>query len=202
MAEPIEPYEFDFYPYSLPPDFLQAIGLVTAAAGQTESQIEELIAGCLGIDFEYGMAVTLHMAMPQRFNAARAVAEIRLDDLDALDQLDKLLDRAEKAFEDRNSVVHHRWAFEPATGSVFLVKQSARRRVESEVAEMTVAEINKIAREMYDVGMDLYAFSKKHSLLAAFPPVSRPRHHKSRAARKARREALLRSKINRPGNPR
>jgi len=203
MAGPIEPFELDFNPFSLPLTFLRAIGLVTAATGQTENEVEQLIAGCLGVDFEYGMAVTLHMAMPQRFNAARAAAEIKLDDLDALDELDELLDRVEKAFEGRNSVVHHQWAFEPATGRVFLVKQSARRRVESDVVEMTVTEINKIASEMYDAGTALHAFAKKHGLLPAFPPGPRPRHHKSRAARKIRRAALLKGgKVNRNGNTR
>jgi len=115
MAGPNQPFEFDFNPYSLPPNLLRAIGLVSAAAGQTENIIEELIAGCLGIDSEYGSAVMLHMAMPQRFSALKAAAEIRIDDLDALDELDALLERAEKAFERRNSVVHHQWCIEPKT---------------------------------------------------------------------------------------
>lgn len=193
MAEPLSPFQLDFDPRSLPPDFLKAIGLVTVATGQTENQIEELITGCLGVDFEYGMAVTLHMAMPQRFSAVRAAAEIRLDDLDALDTLDDLVDRAEKAFEARNSIVHHQFGFERRTGRVFLVKESARKRVESDVVEITLDQINATAKEMYDVGIDLYNFAKKHSLLATFPPGPRPRQHKSRAARKKRREALLRA---------
>jgi len=94
MAGPLEPYDFDFNPYSLPADFVRAIGLVTAATGQTENTIEQLIAGLLGVpDFQYGMVVTLHMSMPQRFNVIRSAAEIRLDDLDQLDALDDLLAR-------------------------------------------------------------------------------------------------------------
>ena len=193
MAGPSSPFELDFNPYSLPPTFLKAIGLVTAATAQTENEVEQLIAGCLGIDFEYGMAVTLHMTMPQRFSAARSAAEIRLDDLDALDELDGLLDRVEKAFESRNSVVHHQWSIEHKTGRVFLVKESARKRVESDVIEMTLEEIEKTAREVYDAGMALYAFSKKHGLLSAFPSGPRPRQHKSRAARKKRRALRAKS---------
>jgi len=202
MADPQEPYAFDFNAYSLPPAFLQAIGLVTAATAQTENEIEQLIAGCLGVDFEYGMAVTLHMSMPQRFNAAKAAAEIRLDDLDALDEMDELLDRAEKAFEHRNSIAHNQIAFETATNRVFLVKHSARGRIEQDIRELTVPAISKIAKEMYEVGLAIYAFAKKHGLLAPFPPGPRPRDHKSRAARKMRRKALLNSdKINRKAKP-
>jgi hypothetical protein len=202
MADLQEPYDFDYDPYSLPPAFLRAIGLVTAAAAQTENFVEELIAGCLGIDFEYGMAVTLHMSMPQRFNAARAAAEIKLDDLDALDELDDLLDRTEKAFEGRNTVVHNELAVEHATGRVFLVKQTARGRVESDVREITSTEIEATAKELYDVGLVLFTFAKNHGLLASLPPGPRPRHHKSRAARKMRRKALLNADaINRKTKP-
>jgi len=190
MAEPQSPFDLDFNPYSLPPEMLQAIGLVTTAAAQTENTIEGLIAGCLGIDFEYGMAVTLHMAMPQRFSVIRAAAEIRLDDLDALDELDELIDRVEKAFERRNSIVHHQCCIEPKTGLMFVVKQSARKRIESDVIETTTEMVGEIALELYNVGMDVFAFSKKYSLLPSFPSGPRPRDHKSRAARKKRREAI------------
>jgi hypothetical protein len=199
MVGPAEPFNLDFNPYTLPPALLHSIGLVTAATGQTEDQIENLIAGCLGVDFEYGMAVTLHMTMPQRFSAARAAAEIKLDDLDALDQLDDLLDRAEKIFDMRNSVVHNQWAFESTTGRVFLVKESARRRVEADVTEMTIDGVREIAREMYNVGIALFEFTTKHGLVATFPTQPRPRSHKSRAARKKRREALQNAGTVNPG---
>jgi hypothetical protein len=190
MADPTEPFEFDFSPYSLPTDLVGAIGLVTTAAAQTENCVEELLAGCLGVEFEYGLAVTLHMSMPQRFSVIRSAAEIRLDDLDSLDALDDLLDRAEKAFERRNSVVHHQWCIEPKTGRIYTVKQSARRRLESDVVEMSAAQVAQIAREIYLVGMDVFNFARLHGLLPAFPSTVRPRTHKSRSARKKRREAL------------
>jgi hypothetical protein len=191
MVRPMEPFQLDFNPYSLPREILTAIGLVIAAAGQTEDTVDQLIAGCLGVDFEYGMSITLHMTMPQRFSAARSAAEIRLDDLDALDELDELLDRAEKAFDQRNSVVHHQWCFEASTSRVFIVKESARKRIESDVIEMNAGEVEDIASEIYDVGIQLFLFARKHRLIPTLPANPRPRHHKSRAARKKRREAML-----------
>lgn len=194
MAGPNSPFELDFSPYSLPPALLNAIGLVSTAAAQTENMVEELIAGCLGVDFEYGMAVTTHMAMPQRYSAVRAVAEIRLDDLDALDALDDLIDRVDKAFEHRNSVVHHQWCIEPKTGRLYIVKETARVRVETDVIEMKVNQVEEIALEIYKVGIDVFSFTKTHGLFPPRPPSSRLRDHKSRAARKKRREALLKSR--------
>jgi hypothetical protein len=193
MAGPNPPFELDFSPYSLPREMLEAIGLVTSAAAQTENMIEELIAGCLSVDTEYGMGVTTHMSMPQRFSTVRAVAEIRIDDLDALDELDELIDRTDKAFERRNVVVHNQWCIEPKTARVYIVKQSARVRVTTDVIEMTVKDVNAIALEVYAAGMELFAFTKRHGLVPAIPPSSRPRHHKSRAERKKRREVLLRA---------
>ncbi|MGJ0395213.1 MAG: hypothetical protein ACR65U_03145 [Methylocystis sp.] len=95
MREPINVY--DFAPHNLPQELLAAIGLMTASAAQTESIVESAIHGCLGIDFEYGMSVTTHMAMPQKFSALRSSAEIRIDDLDALDELDDIISDLEKA---------------------------------------------------------------------------------------------------------
>lgn len=194
MIQPQQPFKFDFNPYSLPPGVVQAIGLVSAISAQTENVLEQIGAGCLGIDFEYGMAVTSHMSMPQRFSLIRSAAEIRIDDLDALDELDDLLDRAEKAFEARNGIVHHEWCVEPATRHVFRLEKTARKRVESDVVHVTDAEIQKVALELYEVGMVIYEFATRLNLLPAIPPHPRPRYHKSRAQRKKRREALLRSK--------
>src|SRR5262245_39382817 len=73
--------EYDFDPQNLSHDLLAAIGLMTACAAQTEFCVEVGIAGCLGVDAEYGQAVTAHMAMPLRFSVLKSAAEIRIDDL-------------------------------------------------------------------------------------------------------------------------
>ena len=101
---------YDFDPRNLPQDLLAAMGLMTTCAAYTESCVDEAIAGCLGVDYEYGQAVTTHMTIPLRFNVLKSAAEIRIDDLDALDELDVLLDRLDEAFNKRNAVVHHIWA--------------------------------------------------------------------------------------------
>jgi hypothetical protein len=59
---------YDFDPRNLPQDLLAAIGLMTTSAAHTESCVDEAIAGCLGVDYEYGQAVTTHMTMPLRFS--------------------------------------------------------------------------------------------------------------------------------------
>jgi hypothetical protein len=185
--------EYDFDPRNLPQDMLAAIGLMTACAAQTESCVEAGIAGCLGIDFEYGKAITTHMASPLRDSALRATAEIRIDDLDALDELDRLLDRVSEAFAKRNAVVHNCWCRDPENGSVFTVKETARTRVQSDLIPMTVNQIKGDALFVYQAGMDLYVFLMAYKLLPPFPPYGRLRGHKSKAARKIIREGKLKA---------
>ena len=99
---------------------------MTACAAQTESIVEMAIAGCLRVDSEYGRAVTTHTTMPLRFSVLRSTAEIHIDDLDALDHLDVLLETIEAAFIKRNAVVHHSWCRDPLTDAVFTVEETAR----------------------------------------------------------------------------
>jgi hypothetical protein len=187
--------EYDWDPRNLPQKLLAAIGLATASAAQTENLVEMTIAGCLGVDTEYGKAVTTHMAMPLRFSALRASAEIRIEDLDALDQLDNLLEVIEEAFEKRNGIVHHSWCCDPDTGEVFTVKETARTSVRSDLIPMSVNGVKADALFIYDAGMRLMSFMRDHGLLPKLPPL-RSRAHKSKAARKKRREAKLRTSFS------
>ena len=101
------PKEYDFDPYNLPSDLLHAIGLLIASSGQTEDIFESAVAGCLGLDVEYGLAVTTHISMPLRVSVLKSAAEIRIDDLDALDELDEIIEVIEDAFSKRNAVAHN-----------------------------------------------------------------------------------------------
>jgi hypothetical protein len=143
MADLMKVYDFD--PRNLPQDFLAAIGLMTACAAQTENIVEMAIHCFLDVDVEYGQAVTTHMAMPLRFSALRASAEIRIDDLDALDELDDITDKIEEAFNKRNAIVHHGWCRDPDTGEVFTVKSTARTTVRTDLVPMTVQNIKRDA---------------------------------------------------------
>jgi hypothetical protein len=129
-----------------------------------------------------------------RDNVLRAAAEIKIDNLDNLDKLDRLLDEVNTAFSKRNSYVHHSWCRDPDTGECFTVKTSARGRVEKDLIPMTVNQVKSDAAFIYKAGMDLMTFLGDRNLLPRFPAVARPRGHKSRAARKKRREELLRGK--------
>jgi hypothetical protein len=192
MREPTDVYDFE--PQNLPQELLAAVGLMTASAAQTESIVEAAIQGCLGVDFEYGMAVTTHMAMPQKFSALKSSAEIRIDDLDTLDELDDIIAELEKAFDLRNSVVHHTWCRDQKTDEIFIVKTSARKSVKMDLVPLTIDDVKRDALIVYTVGMKLMTFLIRNNLLPPIPETPRPRDHKSASARKKRREDMLRGK--------
>jgi hypothetical protein len=183
---PVDPaIVYDYDPRDLPAEYLQAIGLVTAAAAQTEHIEQMFIAACLGIDGEYGAAVTTHMTAPLRDNVARAAAELRINDVDALDLLDNLLDEVQAAAGKRNDVVHHGWCRDPNSGAVFTQKNTARGSVRVDLIPMSIDQIKGDATFVYEAGMKLLNFMTRYKLWPDVAPL-RPRGHKTKAARKAR----------------
>jgi len=181
---------YDFDPFNLPPKLLQAIGLVVQAAAQTENLLTWGIGGCLGLDPEYTIAVTAHMSVPLKVSVLLAAAEIKIDDLDALDELDDIVDAAEKAIGSRNDAAHDNFCVHPETGQAHRVKQRARRRVEAELKPVVIDDIIKDARVIHDAGLELMSFLMKHSLVPPALSGFRPRGHKTKAARKARRTKM------------
>ena len=181
------PVIYDFSPSNLPPDLLQAIGLTIACAAQTEDILNAAIGGCLGIDAEYNMAVTTHMSVPLKFSVLYSAAEIRIDDLDALDELDEILDAVDKALRARNTVAHNLFAVHPVTGKAHRIHHDARISVQVELTPVDITAIVGEAQTILEAGLNLGTFLQMHGLYPALP-AGRPRAHKSRAARKARRK--------------
>ena len=142
--------------------------------------------GCLGVDAEYGAAVTTHMSAPLRFSVLKSVAEIRIDDLDILDELDEQLVELETAFNKRNDLVHNQWARNPDTGDVFTVKEKARTRYEMDLIPMSIDGVKSDALFIYQTGMNFMTFLMTNGLLPPVPS-GHPRSHKSKAVRKKRR---------------
>ncbi len=177
----------EFNPYKIPREYLAAIGLVAACSAQTETVLKMLLGACIGVDMEYGSAVSCHMTAPLRDSVIRAAAEIRLDSTEALDELDALLDAVKSALDKRNDIVHHSLYRDVNTGEIFRVKETARGSVKVDVIPVTVDQIELDAKAIYDGGLAIMQFMMKHGLEPR-PMPTRPRGHKLRAARKAARK--------------
>ncbi len=186
---------YDFEPRNLPKEILESIGLIVANAAQTENITKQAIAGCLGIDMEYGGALTTHMTAPLRFDVLKAVAEIKLDEVDDLDELDALLENCKAGFAERNRIAHCSWCRDPSDNLTFIIEESAR---ETYAMKMTAIDAGKLKQEadyIYWAGLDLYEFLSRNDLLPDYPPSDRQRDHKSKATRKkSRAERIKRQK--------
>jgi len=191
MSNEFQPFlEYDFNPNSLPSAFLKAIGEVTANAAQTEHIVEMAIAGTVGADMEYGGALTTHMSAPLRDDVLRSIAQIRINDLDWLDELDELLDSVHEAQKKRNKIIHNSWCIEPESKDVFRLAISSRGSFEMELIPMTVPEIEEISALIYSAGINLLGFIRDKGLMPPEPPADRPRFAKDRKTRKARRRKM------------
>jgi hypothetical protein len=182
--------EYDYDPRNLPREILAAIGLIATCSSQTEGIVEMVIGGCLGVTVEYAASVTSHMNAPMRDRTLRAAAEIRLDDLDALDELDRILDAVNAAFSKRNLYLHKMIGADPK-GKIFATSITARGSVDVEIIPLTADIIRKDAMAIYAAGMDLISFMGKYKLTPKFPSEPRSRAHKTKAARKKRKQEML-----------
>lgn len=176
---------------NLPQEILAAVGLVASCSAHAEYVIEEGIGGCAGLDIEYTAAFATHMAAPMRDQVFRALAEIRMENLDDLDKLDELLDEVKASMTVRNTYVHNSMCRDKDSGEILITTTTARGSVAVDLFPVTVDQIKRDASRIYRAGIALYMFLGERGLLAEVPPKPRPRDHKNRSARKKRREAIL-----------
>lgn len=130
--------DLDFDPNNLPKDILEALGLITACSAHSEYVIETGIAGCLGVDIDYGSAITTHMTTPQRKHVLLAAAELRIDDVNTLIQLEDSLDELVDALSVRNGYVHNSAARDKSTNDTFMIRTDARGSVDVSLLPLSV----------------------------------------------------------------
>jgi hypothetical protein len=182
---------YDFDPNNLPPEYLQAVGLVAMASAQTESIMQDLIGGLLGIDNIEALALSAHMAAPLKDHVARALIEMNATDAVYVDLLDDLLDAVAEALGKRNTIVHNPLLRHPDTGEIFSHRLKARGSLQLELRPVTVDEMREDARLVYEAGIAVIQFMGAFGL--GSPIRTRPiwspldRSKKARAVRQAAR---------------
>jgi hypothetical protein len=164
-APPPEPSViYDFDPNNLPPEYLQAIGLVAMASAQTESVIGDFIAALLGIDAIETLALTTHMVGPLKDHVVRALTELNAVSVEIVDQIDDLMDAINEAMNRRNVIVHNALIMHPTTGEILSHRLKARGSLQLELRPVSVEEIKQDASLIYEVGMALMGFMMAYGL--------------------------------------
>lgn len=183
------PVIYDFDPHNLPPEMLNAIGLVVAASSQTESIVGDFIATILGTDMAEALALTAHMSNPLKDQVARTLVELAAADAKTVDRADDLLDAIKEAQGRRNVIVHNKLARHPETNEVFSYREEARGSTIVKLKPITVDEIEEVASLIYEAGLDLQRFMVNLGLdypSALKRPLRQPLNRKKKA-REARR---------------
>lgn len=185
MSEPQIIYDYD--PNNLPDDYLRAIGRAIASASQTEHILNTAVGGILGIQSHLTIVAATHMSIPLKMSILKSAAEFRLE-VDDLDELDQILEKVQVAMGSRNKYAHDSWCQHPTTGQVYRQKENARVRLEMDLIQVSIDQIEHEAAVIYDTGLLLLAFLDTRGLLPSHPEALSPRDHKSPAARKRRRQ--------------
>jgi hypothetical protein len=178
---------YDFDPRNLPSEFLRAIGLMTAAAAQTESVVQDFIGSLLGIDSIETIALTAHMAGPIKDHIARALIELNAVNASIVDAVDELLDAVKLATENRNIAVHSSYCIHPETKEILSYRQKARGSLQVSLQPISAEQIERDALLIYEAGMDIMRFMIAHGLKPTdrTQPIREPLD-RGKAARKLR----------------
>lgn len=184
---------YDFDPRNLPPEMLQAVGLVVASAAQTESVVQDFICGLLGIDMFVGRALTNQMSARLKDQVSRAIAELNGPSVSEVDRIDDLLDAINAAYAKRNAIVHGALCQHPATGEVLSYREQSRGSYRMSLQPVTAAAFENDALLIYEAGMNLMRFMTSRGIV----PRNRTRDlhapiDRRQKARAERREALAR----------
>lgn len=192
MSEPTILYDFD--PRNLPPEYLQAIGLVVTASSQTESILQDFIGALLGIDNVQATALTAHMSFPLKDDVIRTIVELDAPHVSEVDVIDDLLDAVKIALDKRNLVVHNRLYRNPENNEIFSMRQTARGSFQATLKKISVEEIKQDAALIYQVGMDVMSFmlSRNLSPYMRTKPLRVP-INRGKKARAQRRSIVTRS---------
>jgi hypothetical protein len=185
---------YDFDPRNIPNEYLRAIGLVAMASAQTESTMQDFIGAILHIDNIETLALTTHMTVPMKEQVARTVIELNAASAAVVDEVDDILDRIRDALAKRNVMIHSPLCRHPHTEEVSSQRLSARGTIDFELRPISVKEIEDVAEEIYDAGMDLMRFM----MAAQIGPLERPHQlrqplPRSKKARESRRQQKSRN---------
>ncbi len=195
MAEPIKPVDalviYDSDPRNLPPEYLQAIGLVVAASAQTESIMQTFIGALLGIDNINTIALTAHMVAPLKDHIARTLIELNTRYTELVDRVDDLLDSVNDALAKRNTIVHNAFSIHPATKEILSRRLKARGSLQLELRPVSVEELMQDALLIYEVGMEVMRLMLELDIVPSrrSVPLNEPLN-RSKKARDSRRDLI------------
>ena len=188
MAKPtFLPDKPDFTPANIPPEYLQAIGHLVVASSFLEMNLQAAIHGLARLDREYGAALTTHMTGPNRLSALESVAELTLNDIPKIIEVEDIIGEVRNSSASRADYVHAFWCRDEETNEVYTYREVSRTGLDVKISRPSAAAITREARAATKLGIKLWSFVHDAGLLPASP--IRPRGHKIKRKRKKFRKS-------------
>ena len=148
----------------LTPEYLQAIGHVTAQWSLLEMYINLTIRGLLGISQRQSHALTSRNGISVQLDMVRALAKETLSHNHTKKRFDTIAKRALSAMKERNNVVHAVWGME-TDGLAVRVKFTGYGEVKHHSVKMSIKDIEAIAAEISSITGDVHGFLLDNSLI-------------------------------------
>ena len=143
---------------NIPPEDHESIGLVANAWSHLEGAVERIIWRLARIDDNHGAAITTHMGIGNRIDAALALANLEFPKAHATQRLKKLKKPIKDTlYSNRNRIVHSRVLYLDASGHGQSLRPTykARGELKKSVEPVDRDECQTIAQDMMDVVTEL-----------------------------------------------
>ena len=149
----------------LSPPILQNIGLIAALWSALESQLEIAILRQQEIDLPTGMVLSANLGFQSKLYLLRTFAnEGGVEPVSEAKELLNLIQRIQRAYRDRNLIVHSVWAAteDPNIARCKGLRVRGKLRIIDE--PISVDRLADIANMIRQIGADLTAFMERHNL--------------------------------------
>ena len=93
----------------VPPEHLRAIGQVTVNFAMLESAISSFVWGMINTDQMLGQMITAELSFRNLVGLLSSIYKHRINDEERITELERLLNRALYAEEQRNIIAHSSW---------------------------------------------------------------------------------------------
>ena len=139
----------------VPDEYLLRIGKITVAWGDLEGIVDLALAKLGGFDHDdpRGRILTAHMTWPLKMDTLEAFADSLTTGYPWLRRFSKAKPLLKAAQDGRNRVAHGAWSYEG--GQVRKLRATARGKLKTSVAPITVADLDEILAAIGHAGRAL-----------------------------------------------
>jgi hypothetical protein len=138
-------------------ELFQWLGKMTANFSTLEGFTQIFLASLISDDPVIGRTVTADLGLRSMIPVLRSLYQYRVKDKKKIDRLRALLVKIHSLEEDRNRMVHSKWALDPAINQMVRSKATVRSKKGFEVEAQVVhhAQLKRLSNQIAYAAMEL-----------------------------------------------